>query len=110
LRIANETGAIPYGIPGVELSHEGQLCSIDTFLRKYALTEPALLHLAVIVRGADTNRLDLAPQCAGFLAISLGLSHPFQDDYACLAQGRVIYDALYAWGQHAFGEQHTWAY
>jgi hypothetical protein len=71
LRIANKTGAIPYDIPGVELSHEGQLCSFDTFLRKYALTEPALHDLAVIVRGADTDRLDLAPQCAGLLAISL---------------------------------------
>ena len=110
LRIAKETGAIPYDIPGVELSHEGELCSFDTFLRKYALTAPALHDLAVIVRGADTDRLDLAPQCAGLLAISLGLSHTFQDDHACLAQGRVIYDALYAWCQHARSERHSWAY
>ena len=110
LRIANETGAIPYDIPGVELSHEGELCSFDTFLKKYALTEPALLDLAIIVRGADTDRLDLAPQCAGLLAISLGLSHTFQDDHACLAHGQVIYDALHAWCQHARNERHNWSY
>lgn len=110
LRIASETGAIPYDIPGVELSHEGELCSFDTFLKKYALTDPALFDLAVIVRGADTDRLDIAPQCAGLLAISLGLSHTFQDDHACLTQGRVIYDALYAWCQHARNERHNWSY
>ncbi len=110
LRIAGATGAIPYDIPGVELSHDGELCSFDTFLKKYALTEPALLDLAIIVRGADTDRLDLAPQCAGLLAISLGLSHIFQDDHACLAQGLVIYDALYAWCRHVRSERHNWAY
>lgn len=110
LRIAEETGAIPYDIPGVELSHDGELCSFDTIMRKYELTNPALLDLAVIVRGADTDRLDIAPQSAGLLAISLGLSHNFQDDHACLIQGMVIYDALYAWCQHARGEQHNWAF
>lgn len=96
LRIAEETGAIPYDIPGAELSHDGELCSFDTILKKYALTDPALLDLAIIVRGADTDRLDIAPQCAGLLAISLGLSHNLKDDHACLLQGMVIYDALYA--------------
>ena len=110
LRIAEETGAMPYDIPGVELSHDGELCSFDTIMRKYELTNPALLDLAVIVRGADTDRLDIAPQSAGLLAISLGLSHNFQDEHACLAQGMVIYDALYAWCEHARGERHNWAY
>lgn len=110
LCIAETTGAIPYDIPGVELSHDGELCSFDTILRKYALTDPALLDLAIIVRGADTDRLDIAPQCAGLLAISLGLSHNFQDDHVCLAQGMVIYDALYAWCQHAHSERHNWVY
>lgn len=110
LRIAQETGAVPYDIPGIELSHDGELCSFDTILRKYALTDPALLDLAVIVRGADTDRLDIAPQSAGLLAISLGLSHNFRNDHDCLAQGMVIYDALYAWCQHARGERHNWAY
>lgn len=110
LRLAKETGAIPYDIPGVELSHDGELCSFDTIMRKYALTDPALLDLALIVRGADTDRLDIAPQCAGLLAISLGLSHNFQDDHACLTQGMVLYDALYAWCQHSRNERHHWAY
>ena len=110
LRVAAETAAIPYDIPGVELSHEGELCSFDTFLKKYALTDPALQDLAVIVRGADTDRLDLAPQCAGLLAISLGLSRNFADDHEMLKHGMVIYDALYAWCCHARGETHTWKY
>jgi hypothetical protein len=110
LRVAAESAAIPYDIPGVELSHEGELCSFDTFLKKYALTDPALQDLAVIVRGADTDRLDLAPQCAGLLAISLGLSRNFADDHEMLKHGMVIYDALYAWCCHARGETHTWKY
>ena len=65
LTAAAEQGAIPYDIPNVELSHRGELCSFDAFLAKYDLTDPALKQLAVIVRGADTNRLDLAPQAAG---------------------------------------------
>jgi len=63
---------------------------------------------AVIVRGADTGRLDLAPQCAGLLALSLGLSINYADDHMMLSQGMVMYDALYAWAQHAQGERHTW--
>lgn len=110
LTVAAETGAIPYDIPGAELSHEGELCSFDTMLKKYGLTDPALQDLAIIVRGADTDRLDLAPQCAGLLAISLGLSHNFKDDHEMLKQGLVMYDALYAWCRHARGETHTWKY
>jgi hypothetical protein len=110
LRVAAETGAIPYDIPGAELSHEGELCSFDTMLKKYSLTDPSLLDLAVIVRGADTDRLDLAPQCAGLLAISLGLSHNFKDDHEMLKHGLVMYDALYAWCRNARGETHSWNY
>lgn len=110
LRIATETGAIPYDIPGVELSHEGDQCSFDTFLKKYTLSSPALQDLAVIVRGADTDHHDLAPQCAGLLAISLGLSHNFTDDHEMLKHGLVMYDALYAWCCHAKGEKHSWNY
>ncbi|MBI5006292.1 MAG: chromate resistance protein [Nitrosomonadales bacterium] len=110
LKVAAETGAIPFDIPGVELSHEGELCSFDTFLKKYALTDPALQDMAVIVRGADTDRHDLAPQCAGLLAISLGLSHNFRNDQEMLKQGLVMYDALYAWCRHARGETHSWKY
>ena len=105
---AHELGAIPFDVEGVELSHEGPLCSFDAFLKKYALTDPALGELAVIVRGADTARFDLAPQAAGLLAISLGLSHNFPDDHEQLERGFVIYDALLAWARHARQETHTW--
>jgi hypothetical protein len=108
LEQAARTGAIPYDIPGVELSHVGELCSFDAFLRRYALTDPALLDLAIIVRGADTARLDLAPQAAGLLAISLGLSHNFPDDHEMLKHGLVIYDALHAWCREVRGERHNW--
>jgi hypothetical protein len=73
MTVARERSAIPYDVPGVELSHVGELCSFDAFLAKYHLDDPALAHLAIIVRGADTSRLDLAPQSAGLYAISLGL-------------------------------------
>jgi hypothetical protein len=108
LSVAKETGAIPYDIPGVEYGHRGERCSFDAFLDKHQLDDPALRQLAVIVRGADTDRLDLAPQCAGLLALSLGLSKNFADDHAMLSQGMVMYDALYAWAQHAQGERHNW--
>lgn len=110
LAVAETSGATPYDIPGVEYSHVGELCSFDAFLNKHNLTDPALLQLAVIVRGADTARLDIAPQAAGLLALSLGLSHNFADDHAMLAQGMVMYDALYAWCKHTQQETHSWNY
>jgi hypothetical protein len=97
LPIAKDIGAVPYDIPGVEMSHAGELCSFDAFLEKYELTEPALQRLAAIVRGADTSRLDLTPQSAGLYAISLGLSTNFPNDHEMLEHGMVMYDALYAW-------------
>jgi hypothetical protein len=108
LAAARETGAIPYDIPGAELSHVGELCSFDAFLGKYRLEGLALERLAVIVRGADTSRLDLAPQCAGLYAISLGLSATFPDDHEMLRHGLVVYDALYAWCDKLQDETHTW--
>jgi hypothetical protein len=97
LRVANETGATPYDIPGVEMGHVGERCSFDAFLAKYNLDDPALQKLADIVRGADTSRLDLTPQSAGLHAISLGLSRNFTDDHEMLRHGLVMYEALYAW-------------
>ena len=97
LGVAEQTGAVPYDVPGVEMTHEGELSSFDAFIRKYSLQDPALHKLAVIVRGADTSRLDLAPQSAGLLAMSMGLSEMFRDDHEMLAHGMVMYDALYAW-------------
>ena len=110
LETARSSGAIAYDVPGVELTHVGDRCSFDTMLDKYALTTAPLRDLAVIVRGADTDRLDLAPQCAGLLAISLGLSRNFGDDHEMLRHGMVMYDALYAWCCHARGETHSWNY
>jgi hypothetical protein len=108
LVVAAETDAIPYDIPDVELSHEGELCSFDAFLRKYRLDDPALRQLAVIIRGADTGRPDLTPQSAGLLAISLGLSRNFADDHEMLRHGLVMYDALYSWARELQGETHGW--
>ena len=108
LRIAKETGAIPYDIPTVELSHVGELCSFDAFLNKYALHDPALQQIATIVRGADTARLDLTPQSAGLYAISLGLSQSFANDHKMLSHGLVMYDALYAWCKNCQAESHNW--
>ncbi|TBR14157.1 MAG: chromate resistance protein [Rugosibacter sp.] len=108
LKVAQETGAIPYDIPGVEFSHVGELCSFDAFLKKYNLNDPALQQLAEIVRGADTSRLELTPQSAGLYAISLGLSHTFQDDHEMLQHGLVIHDALYAWCKDCQKEAHNW--
>lgn len=108
LRLAHEESATPYDIPGIELSHAGELCSFDAFLQKYQLDEPALRQLARIVRGADTSRLDLTPQSAGLYAISLGLSHTYADDQEMLRHGLVLYDALYAWCKNCQGESHNW--
>jgi hypothetical protein len=108
LRIAKETGATPYDIPGVEMTHVGDHCSFDAFIKKYALTDPALQQLAVIVRGADTSRLDLAPQAHGLYALSLGLSQCFSNDHEMLNHGMVMYDALYAWCKSCQSETHNW--
>ena len=110
LKVAAEAGATPYDIPGVEYGHRGELCSFDAFLHKHALDEPALQQLAVIVRGADTDRHDLHPVCAGLHAVSLGLSRTFANDHEMLGHGMVLYDALYAWVKQGQGEHHTWNY
>lgn len=105
---AERLQAIPFDIPGADLSHRGDLCSFDSFLADYGIDEPAVRHLAVIVRAADTGRLDLAPQAAGLLAISLGLSANHADDHEMLGHGLVVYDALYTWCRSCTGETHGW--
>lgn len=107
-RVADDTGATPYDIPGVEMSHVGERCSFDAFLAKYQLTDPALVQMADIVRGANTSRLDLTPQSAGLYAFSLGLSRMFADDHEMLRHGLVMYDALYAWCSEGRDETHRW--
>jgi hypothetical protein len=108
LAVAEQAPAIPYDVPGVELSHVGELCSFDAFLGKYQLAAAPLSQLAAIVRGADTSRLDLTPQSAGLYAISLGLSATFADDHEMLRHGLILYDALYAWCAQLQAETHQW--
>ena len=96
-RVAEKECATPYDVSGVEFGHAGERCSFDAFIEKFRLRDAALDKLARIVRGADTTRLDLAPQSAGLLAVSSGLSKNFADDHQMLEHGMVIYDALYAW-------------
>jgi rhodanese-related sulfurtransferase len=95
--VARERQAVPYDVPDVRFTHDGDLCSFDAFLKHYRLQDAALDRLAVIVRGADTGKPDLAPQAHGLLAISQGLSRTFPDDFEMLKHGMVLYDALYAW-------------
>jgi hypothetical protein len=103
---AREQDAIAYDIPGAEpFSHDGERCSFDAFLKIYGIHDPALDALAPMVRGADTDRLGLAPQAPGLLAITLGLSANFHDDHAMLEHGMVLYDALYIWCRSLRGER-----
>ncbi len=107
--VAKIENAVAYDIPGAPLEHNGDLCSFDAFIAAFELqADPALQKLAAIVRGADTDALQLAPQSAGLLAISLGLSHNMSDDHAMLAQGMLIYDALYRWCKDGVAETHNW--
>ena len=96
-KVAEEKAAIPYDIADVEFGHAGERCSFDAFIEKFHLRDAALDKLATIVRGADTSRLDLAPQAPGLLAISQGLSRIYEKDLEMLEHGMVMYDALYAW-------------
>jgi len=105
---AQEIGAIPFDIPDVDFSHVGDACSFDAFLDRFGVTDPALQRMADIVRGADTARLDLAPQASGLLALSLGLSAIHDDDAAMLERGMTLYDALYGWCRYAAEETHNW--
>jgi len=108
LSAAKDKEAIPYDVPDVAFTHDGDRCSFDAFLKTYRLTDPALEQLALIVRGADTAHPELAPQSAGLLAVSLGLSRNFADDHEMLKHGMVMYDALYAWCRSLTGETHNW--
>lgn len=106
--VAERFGAAPYDIEGAFWSHRDDLCTFDVLLAEFGLSSPALDRLALIVRGADTARLDLAPECAGLLAASLGLSRMYSDDLAQLEAGMALYDAFYRWARDAVDEQHNW--
>lgn len=106
--VAERYGATPFDIEGVHWSHRGPLCTFDVMLEEWGLQTPALLRLARIVRGADTAELDLAPEAAGLLAASLGLSRMFRDDLAQLDAGCAMYDAFHRWCRDATEETHNW--
>lgn len=108
LQKAAEYNAIPFDIAGVEYTHEGDLCTFDYFLKKHALNDPVLQQLAIIVRAADTDHFELAPQAAGLWAISAGLSYNHTDDHQLLEIGKKMYDALYSWAKYRQSEKHTW--
>lgn len=106
--VAEKFDATPFDIEDVHWSHRGETCTFDTMLTEFNLQTQALERLATVVRGADTNRHDLAPEAAGLLAISVGLSRQYRDDLAQLEAGMVLYDALYRWARDGAGETHDW--
>ena len=106
--VAERFDATPFDIEGVEWGHRGELCTFDVMIEAFGLATEPLLRLATIVRGADTSRLDLAPQAAGLLAASLGLSRMYSDDLAQLEAGLLLYDAFYRWCRDATQETHNW--
>lgn len=108
LAVAKDEDAIPFDVPGVELTHSGPLCSFDAFLRKYHLEDAALARLAEIVRAADTDTLDRSAQAPGLLAISLGLGANIPDDQELLKAALPVYDALYTWCRSLSEERHGW--
>ena len=105
---AKELNAIPYDLPGTAYTHESDNCTFDYIIKKHDVTDAAVLQMATIIRAADTDRFDLAPQASGLWAISAGLSQLYKDDLEQLAIGLKVYDALYAWAKFAQQEKHSW--
>jgi rhodanese-related sulfurtransferase len=106
--VADRFQAIPFDIEGAVISHRGEKCSFDTLLDDFRLHTEALDRLALVVRAADTDRHALAPQAAGLLALSVGLSRMYRDDLQQLEAGMALYDALYRWARDAHEEGHDW--
>lgn len=106
--VAERFNATPFDIEDVFWSHRDEKCTFDTMIEEFGITHQALERLAVIVRGADTNRHDLAPEAAGLLAASLGLSRMYRDDLEQLEAGMSLYDAFYRWARDATAEGHDW--
>jgi len=104
---ATKLSAIPFDIPDVEYTHYGDECTFDYIVKKHKLKDPAIKTLAVIVRGADTDRHDVATQSAGLWAISAGLAYNITNDHELLQRGMMLYDALYSWAKHLQHEKHT---
>ena len=108
LNVAEKFDATPFDIEDVFWSHRNEKCTFDTMVEEFALDIAPLKKLATIVRGADTNRHDLAPECAGLMAASLGLSRMYRDDLRQLEAGMGLYDAFYRWARDATDEGHDW--
>ena len=106
--VAERFDATPFDIEGAFWSHRGDNCTFDTMLDEFQLHSTALDRVANVVRAADTNRHDLAPEAAGLLALSVGLSRQYRDDTAQLEAGLSLYDALYRWARDGFDEHHDW--
>ena len=104
---SKELNATPFDFPDVEYTHYGDKCTFDSIIEKHKLDDPSLKVVAVIVRGADTDRHDIASQSSGLWAISAGMSYNVKDDYQLLEKGMIIYDALYSWAKHLQNEKHT---
>jgi rhodanese-related sulfurtransferase len=110
VNVGDRYNAVPFDIDieGVFWSHRGELCTFDVMVEEFRIATEPLLHLAKIVRGADTARLDLVPEAPGLLAASLGLSRMFSDDLQQLEAGMLVYDAFYRWCRDATDETHNW--
>jgi rhodanese-related sulfurtransferase len=106
--VAEKFNATPFDVEGVFWSHRDETCTFDTLIEEFGLGSDALAKLALVVRGADTNRHDLAPEAAGLLALSLGLSRMYRDDLQQLEAGMLLYDAFYRWARDATDEGHDW--
>ncbi|MDX2048480.1 MAG: chromate resistance protein [Chitinophagaceae bacterium] len=104
---AKELNAIPFDVPGVKFTHYSDQCTFDALVKEYKIKDSAIHAIADIVRGADTDRHDLASQCSGLWAISAGLAYNFKDDYELLQKGMLLYDALYSWAKYLQKEKHT---
>ncbi|MDX3913946.1 MAG: chromate resistance protein [Pseudosphingobacterium sp.] len=104
---ANTLGAIPFDIAGAEYTHYDDLCTFDYIIMKHKIEDSGVLAMSSIVRGADTDRYDLAPQASGLWAISAGMAYNEPDDYLLLEKGMVLYDALYSWAKHLQDIKHS---
>jgi AraC-like DNA-binding protein len=105
--LANKLNAVPFDIPGVEFTHYDDQCTFDYFIKKYRIADPAIHKMAPIIRGADTDRHDMASQASGLWAISAGLAYNISSDDELIQKGFLIYDALYSWAKHLQKEKHT---
>lgn len=107
IELAQVLRATPFDVADVEYTHYGDECTFDYIVRKHRIKDPAIEVMRLIVRGADTDRQEIAAQCAGLWAISAGIAHNIKDDHALLAQGMIIYDGLYSWAKHLRNVKHT---